>query len=189
MGVTYRNNIKFFFSSVSKTVMILALSGRNKRNYLKSSATILVCISKKLILFAVLHSKMTTQLGSSLQLLDINGTQLIEKKNVLIKYLLYSLKKKHNFEIIAYNPCAGTSIHTPLPSLDNLFFNCWWLEREVSEMLGYRFYYKKDSRNLLLEYTNVFKPMLKFFPVIGFFELFFSMIAQTIIHKAPTIQT
>ena len=55
-------------------------------------------------------------------------------------------------------------------------------------MVGFYFKYKNDSRNLLLEYTNIFKPLLRFFPVCGFFELFFNSITQTILHRLNTPQ-
>lgn len=67
-------------------------------------------------------------------------------------------------------------INILLTSLENIFFNFWWLEREVSEMTGFIFKNKIDSRNLLLEYFTFFFPLNPSFPSFGFFELYFNLI-------------
>nr|YP_011027853.1 NADH dehydrogenase subunit 9 [Euplotes cristatus]UPM52063.1 NADH dehydrogenase subunit 9 [Euplotes cristatus] len=63
-------------------------------------------------------------------------------------------------------------------TIDNLFDAAWWLEREASEGVGIFFLFKEDGRNLLLEYSNVFKPLLREFPSFGFFELTFNSFLQ-----------
>lgn len=61
-----------------------------------------------------------------------------------------------------------------LNSIENLFFNANWLEREVSEMFGVYFFNKVDNRNLLLEYSCSWSPMLKDFPCEGYFESYYN---------------
>lgn len=73
-------------------------------------------------------------------------------------------------------------------SLDRIFFSFWWLEREASELSGLRFETKLDDRNLLLEYTNNFAPLLKPFPVYGAFEFFYSTFVGTVAVRRPTLQ-
>lgn len=84
---------------------------------------------------------------------------------------------------------AGFSSGSGSPtSVASLFSNYWWLERESSELLGVNFEFKFDSRNLLLEYTNVLKPLLKFFPSIGFFEFFFNCLLSRLVSYYPSVQ-
>ena len=59
-------------------------------------------------------------------------------------------------------------------SIDFIYDAAWWLEREAAEGVGIFFFFKEDGRNLLLEYSNVFKPLLKTFPTYGFFELHYN---------------
>jgi NADH:ubiquinone oxidoreductase subunit C len=74
------------------------------------------------------------------------------------------------------------------PSVASLFSNYWWLERESSELLGVNFEFKYDSRNLLLEYTNVLKPLSRFFPSVGFFEFFFNCLLSRLVSYYPSLQ-
>jgi NADH:ubiquinone oxidoreductase subunit C len=55
-------------------------------------------------------------------------------------------------------------------------------------MLGLCFEGKTDSRNLLLEYTSVLKPLSKSFPSVGLFELFFDVLKQQILHRVNSTQ-
>ena len=59
-------------------------------------------------------------------------------------------------------------------SIESIFFNSNWLEREVSEMYGVYFFQKNDCRNLLLNYSSFENPMLKDFPCEGFQEIYYN---------------
>ena len=58
-------------------------------------------------------------------------------------------------------------------SVDNIYRNASWLEREVSEMYNIKYLNKKDNRSLLLDYSRNEYPMLKDFPTEGFNEIYF----------------
>jgi NADH:ubiquinone oxidoreductase subunit C len=73
-------------------------------------------------------------------------------------------------------------------SLENIFYNFWWFERELNELSGIYIKNKRDSRNLLLEYNNVYKPMLKEFPSIGIYELYYNFIYQSLTHIKLSVQ-
>jgi len=60
-----------------------------------------------------------------------------------------------------------------IESLDAIYKNCNWLERETSEMFGTIFKNKKDIRNLLLDYSRNEYPMLKEFPTEGYFDVYY----------------
>lgn len=84
-------------------------------------------------------------------------------------------------------PLSGTC-KTGTFSAETLFYNFWWLEREVSELSNVSFLNKSDVRNLLLEYSNVTKPQLREFPSIGLFELYFDFIYQTMVQVFNSTQ-
>ena len=59
-------------------------------------------------------------------------------------------------------------------TLENFFLNSNWVERELIEFFGTEFVFKKDTRNLLLDYTFSGNPLLKTFPTEGYEELYFN---------------
>lgn len=61
-------------------------------------------------------------------------------------------------------------------SVDLIFKNCNWLEREASEMYGLNFLFKSDSRKLLLDYSKIEHPMLKDFPSEGIKDVFYDIL-------------
>lgn len=67
-----------------------------------------------------------------------------------------------------------------LYSIDILFKNCNWLERETSEMYGINFLFKQDTRKLLLDYSKIEHPMLKDFPSEGFTDVFYDIMDNQI---------
>ena len=73
-------------------------------------------------------------------------------------------------------------------SQSGLFYNYWWMEREMSELLPVNFSFKYDTRNLLMEYFIVYKPYIRSFPSVGIYELFYDTISTTMIHQKPSMQ-
>lgn len=65
-------------------------------------------------------------------------------------------------------------------SIDSIFKNCNWLEREISEMYGLKFLFKTDSRKLLLDYSKIEHPMLKDNPSEGFKDVFYDILDNQI---------
>lgn len=60
------------------------------------------------------------------------------------------------------------------PSIDSLYKNSNWMEREVSEMYGINYDNKKDVRSLLLDYSRNEFPMLKDFPTEGYNDIYYN---------------
>ena len=73
-------------------------------------------------------------------------------------------------------------------SISDLFFASNWLEREVSELHGISFFWKKDTRNLMLQYGDSSQPFQKSEPTIGFNELVFDPVKDTIINNPVSLQ-
>lgn len=74
-------------------------------------------------------------------------------------------------------------------SVDRIYKNANWLEREVSEMSGINYSFKKDVRKLLLDYSKNENPLLKDFPVEGFSEIFYDFFEdQTIFLDSNVVE-
>lgn len=71
--------------------------------------------------------------------------------------------------------------HSDSTSFADWFPNLWWLEREVGELNGVSFAYKKDTRNLMLVYGENFNPFDKKNPSIGFREIYFDSLSNGIV--------
>jgi NADH:ubiquinone oxidoreductase subunit C len=82
------------------------------------------------------------------------------------QYYFYHTKCKLTF-FITYNQ--------PITSLDKLYLNANWLEREISEMFGVVFTFKRDIRKLLLNYNESTTPMLKDYNTNSNKKLFFDI--------------
>lgn len=99
--------------------------------------------------------------------------------DVLISFFLY-----YHFILNNFNTrfCLGVWVNknSQKNSLVNFFNNLNWSEREVSEMYGINFIFKKDNRNLLLDYNFLDSPMLKNFPSQGYEEVIFNFIDQQV---------
>ena len=105
-----------------------------------------------------------------------------KKKNIqIIHYNINFFKKKINFKI---NFISEKKIF----SKTNLFFNLFWLERELREMTNINITNQLDKRNLLLNYGFTNAPLLKSLPSWGEEELYYSNIDETCIFKKITLQ-
>lgn len=67
-----------------------------------------------------------------------------------------------------------------MQSLETIFKNASWLERETSEMFSILFTNKYDSRTLLLDYSKKEHPMLKNFQSEGNYELYYDFFDQNL---------
>lgn len=56
-------------------------------------------------------------------------------------------------------------------SMNNIYPNANWLEREIWDLFGIKFIYHKDLRRILTDYGFIGHPLLKFYPLMGFMEL------------------
>jgi NADH-quinone oxidoreductase subunit C len=68
-------------------------------------------------------------------------------------------------------------------SLNKIFINSTWLEREVWDMFGVKFIFHNDLRRILTDYGFLGHPLLKYFPLSGFYELRFDEIFNKIIKE------
>ena len=73
-------------------------------------------------------------------------------------------------------------------TIEILYFNCNWFEREISEMFNILFLYKKDTRNLLLNYTDKTFPLKKKYPTCGYYNVIYNINTETLIYYNIYIQ-
>lgn len=102
---------------------------------------------------------------------DLNLFFFKNKKIIYYSFYFFFLKRRMTFFF---------KLKNKMTSLDDVFSNSSWLEREFSEMYGVFFYKKKDIRNLLLDYGVLENPMLKDFPNTGFKEVIYDHLDKNI---------
>lgn len=74
-------------------------------------------------------------------------------------------------------------------SIDRIYNNANWLERETSEMYGLSYKWKQDTRKLLLDYIKIESPLLKSFQCEGTQDIFYNLIDnQVIVVKNEVIE-
>lgn len=91
-----------------------------------------------------------------------------KKSRLLVYYIFYFYKIKLKITLICYDD------ESKLDSIDLIYKNSNWLERETSEMYNIQYVNKRDCRKLLLDYTLDVNPMLKNYPTEGEFDCYFS---------------
>lgn len=72
------------------------------------------------------------------------------------------------------------SLNYSIESIDNIYLNSSWLERENFEMYNISYINKLDNRSLLLDYSRNDFPMLKDFPCEGYEEVYFDFFENKI---------
>lgn len=93
------------------------------------------------------------------------------------RFLIYNI---YYFYFIKIKITFVQSTNNTIDSIDSIYRNASWLEREVSEMFGINVLNKKDNRSLLLDYSRVEYPMLKDFPTEGYREIFYDFFENKI---------
>lgn len=93
--------------------------------------------------------------------------EFLKKNRFIIYNIYYTYFAKIRLTIIS-------TVKSQIESIDKIYKNANWLEREVSEMYGIQFNNKRDSRPLLLDYSKNEFPMLKDFPTEGVNDIYYN---------------
>lgn len=72
-------------------------------------------------------------------------------------------------------------------SLNSIWKNSIWLERESAEMYGVFFVNSLDSRRLLLEYSSIYNPLLKSFNLESSKELYYNIFIEDVCSSTTTV--
>lgn len=117
-----------------------------------------------------------SKLSSYISLLNTNIWA--ENWQNLTKLIYYNtLNYKTNERLIL---TAFTNINTEIKTLENVFYNSNWIERELVEFFNFNINGKNDNRNLLLDYNLTTKPLLKSYPTEGHQEIFFNYLTYNV---------
>ncbi len=114
---------------------------------------------------------------------NIENYFLNNKIIVFYNYYNYFLKNKITLLIIL------NKLNKSLDSIDRIFSNANWLERETGEMYGIHYKWKTDTRKLLLDYSKIEHPLLKEFQCEGIQDVFYNIFDnQVILLKNETVE-
>jgi len=98
--------------------------------------------------------------------------------NLLIFYTYYYFNNKNKVTVFTGNTGLQNSFFN---SIDTIYNNANWLERETSEMYNVVFYNKNDTRRILLDYSKIENPLLKTFPSAGYVEVFYNIFENQVV--------
>ena len=118
------------------------------------------------------------------QLIDIVGVDYPEEeKRFQLVYLL--LSHEFNFRIKIY---TKFEINKKIPSIVKIFPSANWMEREVFDMYGIKFYGHPDLRRILTDYNFKGHPLRKDFPLTGFTEVRYSEKEKKVISEPVKLE-
>lgn len=115
-----------------------------------------------LISFLKLHTNCQYEV-----LMDITAVDYPERENRFeVVYMFLSVK--HNCRLIVK---LSVDEVTPVPTIEHIYPNAGWYERETWDMFGIFFQGNKDLRRILTDYGFEGYPLRKDFPLSGFVEV------------------
>jgi NADH:ubiquinone oxidoreductase subunit C len=198
----YQLYVKYIFAGIPAT--FISSYGRFEKN-------LNLVVGSSTLLFLLTHVKLATPFYSC-HMSDILAYEVPSTPSILptpanpltitsksstsiIVYNLHSFLTQNRLFIFLQNSSKLTTLSyllnsggNCLESVTELFPSANWLEREVSELSGISFSGKKDLRNLLLQYGDASNPFRKSFPSIGYKELFYNPIQDTLIQNPISVQ-
>jgi len=120
---------------------------------------------------------------NNLDIYSLENYFLNNKIIVFYNYYNYFLKNKITLFLIL------NKLSKSIESIDRIFNNANWLERETSEMYGINYKWKTDTRKLLLDYSKIEHPLLKEFQCEGTQDVFYNIFNnQVTVLKNETVE-
>lgn len=104
---------------------------------------------------------------------ELEVEEFLRENRYLSFYIFYLYQLKTRLTCCFSSTAEFASIETIYP-------NAGWLEREMIELYGVFIKNKRDSRNLLLDYTNTSYPMQKSYACTGELEVFYNPLDEVI---------
>lgn len=101
---------------------------------------------------------------------------LKNEKSALVLFYLFKVPIISGWLVVFINQKLGVNSGkvVNVVSLEILFKSLSWAEREVSELFGVFFFFKKNNRKLISDYFLKVYPMMKWVPSVGFSEIYLS---------------
>jgi NADH:ubiquinone oxidoreductase subunit C len=117
-----------------------------------------------------------------------NNVKLLNTStSCVVVYNLHNLVT-NNRAFIFSKTLTRTNSSNVASTIAELYTNASWLEREVAELHGLQFAFKKDLRNLMLQYGDTSAPLKKIFPSIGFRETSYDVLSDSVVQNRLDVQ-
>jgi len=116
-----------------------------------------------------------------------NAKLLNTSTSCIVVYNLHNLLTNNRLFVFS-KALIRSNITNISSTVAELYTNASWLEREVAELHGLQFTFKKDLRNLMLQYGDTSTPLKKVFPSIGFRETSYDVVSDSVIQNRLDIQ-
>lgn len=138
----------------------------------------------KLFYYSALHMKLSSFFFSSwlVELFCYESVAALTSIRSIAVYNVYHQKLQKNFYFFVINASGANW------SVTELFANANWLEREAHELSGIFFFWKKDLRNLMLQYGDSTFPLLKAFPSVGNKEVYYDAASDFLVQVDVSMQ-
>lgn len=111
----------------------------------------------------------TNYLSNSNTFFNFKG---LNSGNLLIFYTYYIFFLKLRLTFLFFP--SSNSLSNSINSIDKIFKNANWVEREASEMYNINYQWKNDTRKILIDYCKNEYPLLKSYPSEGFQDVFYN---------------
>ena len=165
---------------------------KNNKNYylilhLRLSSNFFVNQLADAFSYEIFSKNIVNNEKSSISKNTLTSKTLTSLSNYIIVYNFHNLISNSRLFIFI----RTTKLATPssyCSTVAELYANANWLEREVAELYGLQFTYKKDLRNLMLQYGDTSTPFRKSSPSIGFRETSYDVISDTITQNKFDLQ-
>lgn len=115
------------------------------------------------------------QLNSLIDMVAVDFPHYLQARfNVTYSFISYNFYFRFFFKIF-------TNFSYVLPSCSFFFSSGVWLERELWDLFGIKFFLHFDLRRILTDYGFFGFPLRKDFPLLGFFELRYDDVLQSVL--------
>lgn len=161
----------FFFSQLNSLVPLLSVNITNGECDVKLNVK--QAFFKKILFFLK-----KSELGGNFHILsDLTGADFVNiNKRFKCFYNLLSIYNTKRI-LISFTVNEFDSIE----SINDIFYNSLWYERELWDMFGIFVLNHLDLRRILTDYGFEGFPLRKNFPVIGFFDITYDFFQKTIL--------
>jgi NADH:ubiquinone oxidoreductase subunit C len=169
----------------------------NLQEYISYKNTKSLFILNKYSMYLFIHVKLST-FFFNLRLLDIFSYEVFSSSNSSstsdVTVYMFNSPNTTSYlylfilQSLSYTSSPSYGSTSKLFSCTEFFYNASWLEREASELSGVLFLFKKDTRNLMLQFGDFSFPFKKKYPSIGFKEFFYNGLSDKILYKPISLQ-
>ena len=142
----------------------------------------ILVINKSSLLFILQNLKLHTLFQFN-SLVCISGVDLIGLKyRFCVVYELLSLSFNYRIRLKVF-----LNEFSLVDSINDVFVNCVWWEREIWDLFGIFFENNPDLRRILTDYGFEGFPLRKDFPLSGFYGVYYSSVQKLIIEEPVSL--